>query len=340
MRFILLLATLCIRYASSAQATLPIVRANSQRALILEGADEHHAWQIDPAVKLDVHIITKSPAAKWVCFRTDVDSIRVRLRHGQQFDFWVLLNGTDTCLTRLVSPSPISWARRPATHDTLPFVLTEFNNIKLKAVINETDTLDLKFDSGTTGLLLTNEAIRHKIHPEKPGGNKLRLGHLTWDSLQIYPVELSGQGTDGRFGWDLFDGRVVEIDYDHSRFIVHSRLPPIGKAYARLPIQYSYGLFCIRAQLEAHGKKYPSRFLVDNGYQRTLMLDTALLARQRYPQDMPVIKKTIMRNGQGQEITRCHRCCRALQDRQPNAGRHTRANAGHRKPGPLCHPTF
>ncbi|MEJ0106916.1 MAG: hypothetical protein WDO19_32170 [Bacteroidota bacterium] len=42
--------------------------------------------------------------------------------------------------------------------------LTEFNNLKVKAILNNADTLDLKFDSGTTGLLLTNETIKNKTH--------------------------------------------------------------------------------------------------------------------------------------------------------------------------------
>jgi hypothetical protein len=177
----------------------------------------------------------------------------------------------------------------------------------------------LKFDSGATGLLLTRDAIVHKtslladqpgvrqgsVRPDFdriPAHNSLKMGHLSWDHLEVYPVELSGQGTDGRFGWDLFDGRVVEIDYDHSRFIVHSRLPKLAKGYSKLPIEYSNGLFCIPGMLENKGKKYPNRFLFDNGYQRTIMLDSTLMAQQQFPQDLKVIKKAVMQNGQGKEF--------------------------------------
>jgi hypothetical protein len=61
-------------------------------------------------------------------------------------------------------------------------------------------------------------------------------------------------------------------------------------------------LFCIEGTLEVQGKKYQNRFLFDNGYQRTIMLDTTLLARQNFPGDLKAIKKTIMQNGQGKEF--------------------------------------
>jgi hypothetical protein len=92
---------------------------------------------------------------------------------------------------------------------------------------------------------------------------------------------------------------VVEIDYDKCVFIVHSTLPKITRGYSKLPIEYSNSLFCINGTLEIRGKKYNNRFLFDNGYQRTIMLDSALMARQNTPTDLKVIKKTVMQNGQG-----------------------------------------
>lgn len=117
-------------------------------------------------------------------------------------------------------------------------------------------TLFLKFDSGATGLLLTHEAIAQKTSlladqtgvkdgSKKPEYSKmnpfntLTMGRLMWGSLNIYPVVLSG--------WDLFDGRIVEIDYDHSLFIVHPALPGKRKGYSKLPVIYTNGLFCIEA---------------------------------------------------------------------------------------------
>lgn len=313
-----LLPLLLLSQIALGQRALPFIRATSIQAVILEGKNaEPTDWRLDPGAKPDVHVISKSPKPARVWFCTDIDTLKTTLKPGQKFDFIVLLNGKDSCFTRLESPATVTryQRQRPATHDTIPFELTEFNNLKIKACLNHTDTLYLKFDSGATGLLLTREAIAQKtgLLTPQPGVerpdysqmkryNTLNFGQLSWDSLEVYPVALSGQGTDGRFGWDLFDGRVVEIDYDRSLFIVHSTRPKIAKGYTKLPMEYANSLFCIQGALEIQGKKYPNRFLFDNGYQRTIMLDTSLLTHQHVPEHLKVIKKTIMKNGQGKEF--------------------------------------
>ena len=316
------LLLLCLLISQLAYGQLPLLRASSKNATILEGpAGDPIDWWLDPGARPDVHVIAKSPKPKWIRFCTDRDTLRIKLKPGQQADFVVLLNGKDSCFTRLVSKAPqLTYARQQkASHDTIPFVLTEYNNIKIKVCLNRRDTLYLKFDSGATGLLLTHEAIAQKTsllagqagvregkarpdYSNMNPYNTLSMGALSWDSLEVYPVVLSGQGTDGRFGWDLFDGRVVEIDYDQSVFIVHSSLSKAPKGYSKLPIEYTQGLFCIPGALSFKGKKYPNRFLFDNGYQRTILLDTTLLARQNVPEDLPVLKKTILQNGQGKEF--------------------------------------
>lgn len=305
MKFLILLPLLLTTSFLVAQKKLPVVKANSKKAFFIEGEAERDDWSVSPETKLDIHTISKITKPQWIWFYTDVDSIKVKIKPKENFDFIVLLNNKDTCYTRIESlPIKNYSSQRPVTHDTIQFILTEFNNIKIKAILNRVDTLNLKFDSGTMGLLLTNDAIKQKTHLSKisKADNTLQVGNLTWDSLRVYPVELSGQGTDGRFGWDLFDGKIVEIDYDKNIFIVHTQLPVINKTYSKFDMEYTHTLFCIQGELEIRNRKYKNRFLFDNGYQRTIMLDTLLMNEQNYPKDQEVIKKVIMRNGQGKEI--------------------------------------
>lgn len=303
-KLLLLPAILLLAVNAPAQKPLPLIRAGSSTAWIMEGKQEKSAWGLSPETRPDVYTLNKSPKATRVVFYTDVDSISVKLKPGQHFDFVVLLKGKDSCFTRLESPAIQDFSQvKPVRRDTFPFVLTEFNNIALKVVMDEKDTLDLKFDSGAGDFLLTNDLINNQLHLKNLDNHTFRMGSLRWERQRIYPVELSGQGTVGRFGWNIFDGRVVEIDYDHLRFIVHSRAPKIGKGYAKFDIEYTNGLFCIQGALQIKGRQFPNRFLFDNGYQRTIMLDEMLMREQRYPKDsLEVIKKVIMKNGQGKEI--------------------------------------
>lgn len=297
--FFLLLITSFV----SAQTKLPVIKAGSKKALIVEGEGDQYNWYLNPEIKPDIHTISKILQPEWIKFYTDIDSIKVKIKPNEKFDFIVLLNNKDTCYTRIESlPVKNYSTRQPATHDTIPFILTAFNNIQVKAILNKADTLDLMFDSGSTGILLTNDALKNKTHSMGGGSthNVLQIGNSIWDSLPVYTVDRTGQGMDGVFGWALFDGKIVEIDYDKNIFVVHSKLETPAKAYSRFKIEYIHTLFCIQAELQIANKKYPNRFLFDNGYQRTIMLDTALMKEQQFPQDLPVIKKTVMRNREGQ----------------------------------------
>jgi hypothetical protein len=288
-----------------AQQPLRVIQANAVRARITEGTQEASNWRINPRIRPDIHVMTKTTGPAWVSFVTDMDSMKIQLAPGEQVDFIVLLQGKDSCYTRIECPALKNYyGQLPAAHDTIPFTLTAFNNIKIKTVLNHTDTLDLIFDSGSTGLLLTDSALKNKAHTAHTDKavNHLQIGSLRWDSLLVYPVVLSGQGTDGCFGWDLFDGKLVEIDYDKSIFIVHTRLSKPALGYAAFNMEYIHTLFCIRGDLEIKKQHYTNRFLFDNGYQRTIMLDTVLMQEQHYPRDLPVIKKVIMHNAEGKPV--------------------------------------
>jgi hypothetical protein len=305
MKIIPLILVLLATSFVSAQTKLPVIKAASKKALIVEGDDDRYTWYLNPEIKPDIHTISKILQPEWIKFYTDIDSIKVKIKPNENFDFIVLLNNKDTCYNRIESLPIKNYSnKQPATHDTIPFILTAFNNIQIKAILNKADTLDLMFDSGSTGILLTDDAVKNKAYSTKNGStdNALQIGNTTWDSLPVYTVDRTGQGMDGVFGWDLFDGEIVEIDYDKNIFIVHSKLATPAKTYSRFKIEYIHTLFCIQAELQIANMKYPNRFLFDNGYQRTIMLDTALMKEQQFPQDLPVIKKTVMRNSEGQEF--------------------------------------
>lgn len=313
-----LLLTLCGAYMF-AQKPLTIIKATNKKATITEGEGnfEESAWYLDPAAKPDVFTTNKSKKAKWITFKTDIDCLKVKLKAGQKYDFVVLLNGKDSCFTRLQSPALITKyaQQKKVTHDTIPFVLTAYSNMKIKAILNEKDTLQLNFDTGADGIFLTYDAIEKKTHLldnqkdklEKnydylPSLNHISIGNLAWDNLTIFARSLSGHETDGLFGWDFFNGRIVEIDYDNRRLIIHSKLEKKPKGYSKIPIEYTHTLFCINGTLKNKGKAYPNRFLFDSGYQRTMMLDSVLMAEQHFPKDLPIIKKVIMKNSRGHEI--------------------------------------
>lgn len=286
-----------------AQTKKKILKADNTLAYIKEGNQEKSRWNLDSKINPDVYVTNKSPKGKTVIFYTDKDSLVIQLKPGEHFDFIALLKDKDSCYTRIECPALKDFSKlKPQIHDTIPFVLSEYNNIIFKVTLNEKDTLDLKFDSGATDFLLTNEVLQ-KLNLKNLKNHSFKLGNQIWNEQEIYPVEVSGQGTVGRFGWNLFDGKIVEIDYDKKYFIIHSKLPKPSKDYIQLNMEFINTLFCIDGTLQIKNKNYNSRFLFDNGYQRTVMLDKQWMEEQHYPkEELTILKKVIMTNGQGKEI--------------------------------------
>lgn len=198
--------------------------------------------------------------------------------------------------------------------DTIPFTLTEHNNIIFKTALGNGDSLDLMFDTGATGLLLTHEAIAEKTSLLQQGEStenylpleglvELHIGNLTYSDLEIYPVTHSGQGSDGRFGWDLFADKVLELNYSGSFMVLSDVLPTDLSEYSSLSIRDTSTLFTITASLIEGPDQFEFDFLFDSGYQRALLLDLNLLKDQNISLSYPLIKENKLRNGAGDVFT-------------------------------------
>jgi hypothetical protein len=213
-----------------------------------------------------------------------------------------------TVLAAFILTSLQAAAQQPSTSDTIPLIINQHNTIYVKAVFNNQDTLNLNFDTGSTELTLTQEVLQKKVKT-KPDlyrtAYQLKIGQQEYPT-KVYDALLSGQDTDGRFGWDLFKNKVVELNYDKMIMVVHHQMPAAvltDKTYARLPIQYFEGLFMVKSTMEQDGVTNTNDFLFDTGYQRTAMLDNDLLKAGQFPADkMEVIKKVMMKGGQGNEV--------------------------------------
>jgi hypothetical protein len=192
--------------------------------------------------------------------------------------------------------------------DTIRFKMNAQNNMYVRAVFNKSDTLNLNFDTGTTELVLINSVLQHKLSAAPKlytTAYDVKIGATTYQT-KVYDAELTAHETDGRFGWDLFKGKVVELDYDKNLLIVHAALPPgvaQNKRYAKLPLTFEKDLLLITGALKQSGAVSEASFLFDSGYQRTAMLDDDLLKQSGFPvAKMPVLKRVVMKGAQGNEI--------------------------------------
>ncbi len=194
--------------------------------------------------------------------------------------------------------------------EKIPFELTPGNNIKVKAVLNYKDSLFLTFDTGAIDFYLTKDAIKKYLNPK---GVKLtmadisdenfRIGNMEWNHQQIYPVEIAAQETEGMFGWNMFGGKVLEINYDENLMTVHAMLPKKSRNYEKFGMEVLKEHFLINLEIAQDDQKIRTKFLFDTGFQKGLVLDNNLLARLKFPTDqLQVLKTTVLHNSNNEEI--------------------------------------
>jgi len=297
MKYILFFIPLLLAQSIFGQSKLPVIKATSKKVTIDDGGFvDKNAWALSPKTRPDIYTADRTRKTKWVTFYTDVDSIRVKVKPGTRYDFIVLLNGKDSCYTQIVSaiPPKSSLKEKIDKNDTIPFTLSSFNAIHVRSVINNTDTLNLHFDVGSFDFHLKKDCL---VKLKKVF--KLQMGTLVWNEPDLMPTGLTAHEMDGRFGWNLFEGKNVEINYDHHLLIIRSRLPKNLKGYARSKIDFIHSFVCMKGTFEIENKSYPANFILDTGSDQAIIIDSAWAARQGFPKDLKLIRTAVLRDPRG-----------------------------------------
>jgi len=190
--------------------------------------------------------------------------------------------------------------------DTLKLQINYQNTIYVTTVFNKKDTLILNFDTGCTDLILTTEVLKNKLRDEVKlyhNNYSFEIGKTEF-STKVYDAQLTGHGTEGRFGWNFFADKTVELNYDNGIMVLHQQLPDViltDSSYTRLPFKIMEGIPFIEAEIIQNDKSLKDYFLFDTGYQRTAMLDNEELQKTDFPK-MKELNRVLMKGAQGNEI--------------------------------------
>jgi hypothetical protein len=299
------------------QNKLPVLKTTSSVLSIKDGEIiRKKYWSIDPKTKLDVYTADMTNKVKIVTFYSDIDSISFTIKPRKKYDFIVLLNGKDTCFTRIESGLPVLIKSAKISHDTIPFILTSFNNLSVQTIVNQVDTLNLMFHTASNSVFLTKKAIKEKtkLYLDKSsdvgswGGttsakylnnNSLRIGNLKWDNITITEDENSGQFTDGKFGYNLFQNKIIEIDYEKSLLIIHSGLPKIDKSFTKFNLEFRRSDMFIEGELEIESMKYSNKFLIHSGFGGTALLDDKFVSTNAMNDKLKLISESQLKDSFG-----------------------------------------
>ena len=319
----LLAILLFLTETAVAQSKLPVIKATKKSVAIRDGdVFTTNAWSLSPEAKPDVFTATRTQKTKKVTFYTDLDSITVKLKPNSKYDFIILLNDKDSCFTQIRSAFQETDSERkdrlkyPNKADTIPFRLTAYNNISIKAVINQVDTLNLMFHAAVDDVSITKETLTRtkSLKMDKKGEirswggvsstvssefNSVQIGNLKWDNLEITATTNVGQETDGKFGHNFFQNKILEINYDDSHLVVLNRLPKSLKGFSKLPIVFKGGSFFIEGLVKLGENTYKNQFMYHTGYAGNLILGTRFIEKNALHGKLDTLEQTSLKDSYG-----------------------------------------
>ena len=189
----------------------------------------------------------------------------------------------------------------------IPFRLTEYNNIIVKALVNEKDSLNLMFQIAMENASISPERINKVDHilfdeNELSNGNTVQIEGLVWKNIPFQDNELSGQGSDGKIGTILFKDKMFKIDYDKSEFVIYEETPDL-KDYVSIPLTFKNGGIFIDVDNKILNQQYVHSFYLQSGYFGSLLYDDQFSDGNELSEKLTTINERSVQNSAGQTLT-------------------------------------
>jgi len=320
----LLMLTVAVCGSAAGDDQLPVVHAGSTRVDIQDGNRLLRGiWTVAPEVELDIYYARRSKDERKVTFRTDVDSISFRVLPGQTHDFVVLLEGKHRCRSRISTMREacrMDGDPNAPAEDVIPFTIGADHKIHIVGRINDSEPLDLLLDMGADTFVLypSAQAMNPNIRIDGKAGNvgtggtairdfsndnRVALGRLRWDHESVLLMERQSDRADGIVGHNLFDDKVVELDYDAKLVRIGDAVPKYAAMWTALPIQFKGTLPAVQARFESGREVFEEWLVLDTASSATVYVNRGTAVQQRLPGSMKTLGTSRMR-GVGGGTTR------------------------------------
>lgn len=285
-----------------AQQNTVIIKANSKNIKILDGDDLREGTLV-PGLNPDIYTYHRTNKPKKIIYYTDIDSISFTVNQGDNYKFAIVLNNTDTCFQEISADNPnkVSYIKPPnrlaSTNDTIPFTLGANNAIHIKGKINNSDPLDLIFDTGASVGVLSDEAASKHASLKQDNKNSFEFAGITILNSPAILVDYNGNlRGDGVIGYNAFEGKIVEINYDRNILVVHTSLEKIPMRYSAIDMIWRGSNLYIEGILKTTGKQYKGLFLFDTGSKFALSITKSFASSNQLYNEL---KKVGTRRGKG-----------------------------------------
>lgn len=305
-----------------AEPPLPLLRAHTNQVDIQDGDQLlKGAWRVDPSVPLDVYDVRRSVQGKKVTFISDLEVLSFDVQPGQAYDFTILLDG-QACRTRLstrTQPFRRVGAASASNPVSIPIAIVH-GKLHLQGRFNDSELLDLIFDTGAdTNVLYPSALVKGarllfdgSVNNAGTGGrtlrqtssdNRLVVADLSWEHEPVLYVEKQADAADGIVGYTVFQDKVVELDFDRMRMLIHEVLPTHAGTFARTAMPAAGTLTAVEAGFVLGARRDAGPLLLDTGGSGTLTVNPAFARAHGLPGPLRRLGRSEMR-GVGSGVVR------------------------------------
>lgn len=187
----------------------------------------------------------------------------------------------------------------------IPFHITKHNNIIVKTLVNDKDSLHLMFQIAMEDCSVSPERLRKADHivfkNEISDNNKIKIGNLTYENIRFFDNEYTGYEADGKLGTGIFKDKYFKIDYDNSQFVTYDRKPDL-KDYQAMNLFVKNGQFYIVADNVVEDKQQEAYFLLQSGYSGGLLFGNQFADDNKLDEKIKIIGEKKLTNSAGQTL--------------------------------------
>lgn len=293
---------------------VPVLKAGSRSVDVQDG---HRllkgVWLADPNVPLDTYKARRSTTPKRVTFVSDRDRLSLDLVPGHAQEFVILLDDGAECRTRVFAlPAPVRVDGGDASQAVEIPIRIVHGKLHLSGRINQSAELDLIFDTGADTTVLYPSGVRKGARVQADSANTntgtggtvtldvgqsncLEVGALRWNDEPVMLVGEQADVADGIVGYPVFEGRVVELDYDRMIMTVMESLPTHASEFARVDMVMAGSLTAVDATLASGKRSSTGPVILDTAGTGALLLNQAFAKEHPLLSGLPVIGDSVSR---------------------------------------------
>lgn len=190
--------------------------------------------------------------------------------------------------------------------ETIPFRITKHNNIIVKTLVNDKDSLHLMFQIAMEDASISPNRIRKADHikfkDEISDGNTINISNRKYKNIRFFDNELTGHEADGKIGTGIFNGKIFKIDYDKNQFVIYEKMPDL-KGYESTPLFFENGQFYIVADNVLDNRQQEVYFLLQSGYSGGILYSNEFAETNNLNEKLKITGEKSLKNSAGQTIT-------------------------------------